>query len=165
MWRHAVAVLFGLFIGLGALAASAQETVSVETEKALSRQALTMWAGGATIDPSIFASDYRNHQEPAADGGVKTIDLETWVALVKANHAAFPDLAVTFLMQVAEGDRVATHWRFTATQDGSYEGAAPSGKEVSWTGVSIDRFADGKIAESWVVWDKYTQFAVLGLLR
>jgi len=28
-------------------------------------------------------------------------------------------------------------------------GAAPTGRQVSYTGISIDRFEDGKIVESW----------------
>jgi predicted ester cyclase len=143
---------------------TANATVTLEARKDLSRRALGMWAGGASVDTSIFAPDYRNHQEPAADGGVKTIDLADWIAVVEANHRAFPDLQVTFLTQVAEDDRVATHWRFTATQQGRYEGLAPTGRRVSWTGVQIDRFRDGEIAESWVVWDKYTQFEMLGII-
>ncbi len=35
---------------------------------------------------------------------------------------------------------------------------APTNKEVTWTGVSIDRFENGKIVESWVDWDKYRLF-------
>jgi predicted ester cyclase len=137
-----------------------------DAAKALSRQSLGMWAGGALdVSATILTPDYRNHQEPAADGGVKTIGLADWVALVEANHRAFPDLQVEFLMQVAEADRVATHWRFSATQAGSYEGLAPTGKRVSWTSVQIDRLEGDRIAESWVVWDKFTQFEALGLLK
>jgi predicted ester cyclase len=137
-----------------------------DAAKALSRQSLGMWAGGAPdVSETIFTPGYRNHQEPAAGGGVKTTGLADWVALVEANHRAFPDLQVEFLMQVAEADRVATHWRFTATQSGPYEGMAPTGRRVSWTGVQIDRFEDDRIAESWVVWDKFTQFETLGILR
>ncbi|MCP4383486.1 MAG: ester cyclase [Hyphomicrobiales bacterium] len=139
--------------------------MALDAEKELSRRALAMWAGGASLDTTIFAPDYVNHQEPAADGGVRAIDLAAWAAIVEANHRAFPDLSVEFLSQVAEGDRVATHWRFSATQTGAYEGLAATGKTISWTGIQIDRFANGRIAESWVVWDKYSQFEALGLVK
>jgi hypothetical protein len=36
---------------------------------------------------------------------------------------------------------------------------------VTWTGVQIDRIADGKIVESWVDWDKYRLFETLGFLK
>ena len=139
--------------------------MTLSAEKELARRSLEMWAGNASVDPGVvFAEDYGNHQEPAAAGGVKAIDLAAWVKIVKSNHQAFPDLRVEILMQIAEGDTVATHWRFSATQTGPYEGHAPTGKRVSWTGVQIDRFENGKIAESWVSWDKYIQFKQLGLL-
>jgi predicted ester cyclase len=38
-------------------------------------------------------------------------------------------------------------------------GVAPTGKTVTWTGISIDRFADGKIVERW------TEINVLGVLQ
>lgn len=134
-------------------------------KKDLARRSLQMWAGDAPLDPAaVFAETYVNHQEPAASGGVKEIDRKTWTAIVKANHAAFPDLKVDILLQVAEGDLVATHWRFSATQKGPYEGLAPTGRTLSWSGVQIDRFEAGRIVESWVSWDKYTQFEKLGLL-
>lgn len=150
-------------------AVSAQQemepTMDLKHHKSLSRESLQMWAGDSSGDPSdIFAETYRNHQEPAAGGGVTAIGLEQWIDLVKANHQAFPDLEVKFLQQVAEDDLVATHWQFSATQRGTYEGLAPTDKRVTWTGMSIDRFEDGKIVESWVSWDKYTQFEALGLI-
>jgi predicted ester cyclase len=137
----------------------------LEDKKSLSRRALEMWGGDSSDDSdSVFTKDYTNHQEPAAAGGVKAVDLASWIALVESNHRAFPDLKVEILTQIGEGDRVATHWRFTATQQGAYQGLAPTGRRVSWTGVQIDRFERGRIAESWVSWDKYTQFDELGLL-
>ena len=50
--------------------------------------------------------------------------------------------------------------RFTSkgTREGEFIGIAPTGKQVSWTGITIDRIEDGKIVESWADWD------LLGLL-
>ena len=44
-------------------------------------------------------------------------------------------------------------------------GLPPTGTEITWTGVQIDRFEDGKIVESWVDWDKYRLFQGLGLVK
>ncbi|WP_170403990.1 ester cyclase [Ruegeria arenilitoris] len=125
--------------------------------KDLSRQAVEMWAAESTIDESIFAEGYQNHQAPLATGGTGSVDLATWASIVADNHKAFPDLKVEIFSQIAEGDRVSTHWRFYGTQKGSYLGVPASDRPVNWTGVQIDRIADGKIAESWVVWDFFTQ--------
>jgi len=133
--------------------------------KRLARRSLELWASGSTGRPEdVFAAGYLNHQEPAAAGGVKAIDLETWKTIVAENHRALSDFTVTVLTQVAEGDLVATRWRFEATQTGDYLGHPPSGKRAIWTGVQIDRVEDGKIVESWVDWDKYRLFQMLGFL-
>jgi predicted ester cyclase len=141
-------------------------TVSLEDEKDLSRRAVDMWASGNSDKPQeIFAKTYVNRQEPNAEGGVKALSLEEWEELVRGYHKAFSNSKVLILVQIAEGHLVATRWQFTATQTGQYMGLAPSGKEVTWTGVQIDRFDNGKIVESWVNWDKYRLFEGLGLVK
>ncbi len=140
--------------------------MSIEAQKSLARRSLDMWAGNNRDKPEeVFASNYVNHQEPDAKGGVKALDLAGWKALIEENHRAFPDLKVQILMQIAEGDLVATRWRFTATQTGEYLGHAPSGKQAIWSGIQIDRIKNGKIVESWVDWDKYRMFEALGFIK
>ena len=71
----------------------------------------------------------------------------------------FPDVVSTIEDLVAEGDRVAAHWRARATHLGQYAGIPPTGKEVEFTGISMYRIEEGEIAESWTVEDD------LGLMR
>ena len=65
---------------------------------------------------------------------------------------------------IAEGDLVATRWQFEATHTGVYLGRPPTGKRAIWTGVQIDRVANGRIVESWVDWDKCRLFETLGFV-
>jgi len=142
------------------------ETMSLDKQKRLSRRSLEMWSSNNTDrQDEVFAANYVNHQEPDARGGAKTVDLAGWKEIVAENHRAFSDFQVRVLMQVAEGDLVATRWQFTATQTGEYLGHPSTGKRATWTGVQIDRFENGKIAESWVDWDKYRLFESLGFLK
>ena len=125
-----------------------------------------MWGSNNTDKPeAVFAAAYVNHQESGAAGGVTSLDLTGWKAVVAENHRAFSDFEVRILMQIAEGALVATRWQFSATQTGPYLGHPPTGKRATWTGVQIDRFANGKIAESWVDWDKYRLFEALGFVK
>ena len=140
--------------------------MSLEAQKSRSRRSLEMWASGNTDDPDdIFAQNYVNHQESAAEGGVASLDLAGWKDVVAENHRAFSHFEVRILMQIAEGDRVATRWQFTATQTGAYLGRPATGRRATWTGVQIDRFEDDKIVESWVDWDKYRLFERLGFVK
>jgi predicted ester cyclase len=140
--------------------------MTLDDEKSLARRSLRMWASDSTDTPEeVFAADYANHQESAAVGGVKDLDLDGWKAVVEDNHRAFSDFQVRILIQIAEGDLVATRWQFSATQTGPYLGHPPTGKRATWTGVQIDRVENGKIVESWVDWDKFRLFTALGFLK
>jgi predicted ester cyclase len=140
--------------------------MSFEDNKALARRALELWTTTSADAPEdVLAETYINHQESDVKGGVSALDLIAWKALVKAHHAAFPDLLVRFLMQIAEGDLVATRWEFTAIHLSDYLGVPPSGRKIVWTGIEIDRIANGRIVESWVDWDEYRFLKGLGLVK
>ena len=133
--------------------------MSPEEQKALARRAIAMWAShNSDRAEEIFSEDYVNHQELDVRGGVSTRSLEAWKELVRGHHHAFARSETSVLMQIAENDLVATRWRFTVTHTGEFMGLAPTNKEITWTGVQIDRFDHGKIVESWVDWDKYRFF-------
>jgi len=141
------------------------KTMTMDARKELSRRSLAMWENANVDDPdAVFSADYANYQEPGAETGVASLSLDDWKSIVAQNHRAFPDLKLTVLMQVGEGDLVTTHWQFSGTQTGDYLGRPPTGRKAIWRGVQIDRFAGGRIVESWVNWDKYTLFADLGML-
>ena len=66
---------------------------------------------------------------------------------------AFPDIKVATEHIIAEGDRVVIHWTATGTHQAELMGIPASGRQVTWTGMTIYRFADGKIVESWWAYD------------
>ena len=74
---------------------------------------------------------------------------------------AFPDFKLEILDLVVDDDRAAVRWRVTGTFNGSrsFQGLAPTGKQVDITGIGIFRFSGGKVVESW---DNFDQ---LGLMR
>ena len=143
----------------------ALRVMSLEDQKTLSRRAMLMWASNNDDRAEeIFAAHYINHQESDVEGGVSTRSLDEWKALVAGYHEAFSQSEAVVERQIAEGDQVATRFVFTATNTGPFLERPATGKRITWTGVQIDRFEDGKIAESWVDWDKYTFFQGLGLV-
>ena len=140
--------------------------MSLDGNKAMARRANAIWASGNTDKfEDIFTASYLNHQEPDIAGGVSSKNFQVYKDLLGVYHATFSNSHNEVLMQIAEGDWVATRWRFTATQTSEYRGVQPTGKELSWTGIQIDRIENDKIAESWDDWDKYNLFAQLGLVK
>jgi steroid delta-isomerase-like uncharacterized protein len=74
----------------------------------------------------------------------------------------FPDVVSTIEDIIAEGDKVVARWRSRATHRGEYMGTPASGKEVQFTGISIYRIEEGKIAQSWTVEDQLGLMAQIG---
>lgn len=64
--------------------------------------------------------------------------------------AGFPDVEHRIEDLVVEGDRVVARWRGIGHHRGPYEGIAPTGREIDYTGITIFRIAGGRIAEAWV---------------
>ena len=44
-------------------------------------------------------------------------------------------------------------------------GAEPTNKELSWTGITIDRISEGRIVESWANWDMMGMMQQLGVVH
>jgi predicted ester cyclase len=51
--------------------------------------------------------------------------------------------------QFAEGDYVVSRFTGTSVHRGEFLGAAPTGRETNYSGITIHRVADGKIVEEW----------------
>jgi len=68
-------------------------------------------------------------------------------------QTAFPDLHVSMDTVIAESDKVAVHWTATGTHQGELLGVPVSGNQVTYTGITIYRLADGKVAETWWAYD------------
>lgn len=101
-------------------------------------------AGAIGHDPALPES-------PVGPAGVKEA--------ARGYREAFPDLRMKAEEVVAQGDKVAVRWTARGTHKGELFGIAPTGKQATVTGITIDRWAGGKIAESWTNWD------TLGLLQ
>ena len=75
---------------------------------------------------------------------------------------AFPDLTITDHFTVACRDIVAVRWTATGTSMGEYLGVSATGQRVEFTGVSMYRVEDGRIAE---IWDTRNTIGILHQLN
>jgi steroid delta-isomerase-like uncharacterized protein len=73
--------------------------------------------------------------------------------------AAFPDYHVEIDKIVANDDQVALRTIHTGTHQGDFMGAPPSGKQATWTGMTVVRFENGKVVET------FWQADLLGLVQ
>jgi predicted SnoaL-like aldol condensation-catalyzing enzyme len=100
-----------------------------------------VWNGGEFERVDQFLTPGYIGHDPVQD------DMKGPQALVeqmRTIHAAFPDVEFRVEEQVAEGDRVVTRW----TAKGRHR--RRKNIDVDMSGMSLARFEDGLIAETWV---------------
>jgi predicted ester cyclase len=76
----------------------------------------------------------------------------------------FPDVISTIEDIIAEGDKVVAYWRSRATHQGNYMGIAPTGNRIEFTGISVYRIEEGKIAREWTVEDQFGLMQQIGAI-
>lgn len=84
--------------------------------------------------------------------------------LITAFRTAFPDATFTVEQIFAEQDKVVSYVTTSATHKGQWLGAAPTGKEITWTASAIARFNEGKIVELWGIKDELGMMQQLELV-
>lgn len=107
-------------------------------------------AGNFDALPDLVTDDYVLHPE-----GIRGAD--GLAEMVQGHRASIPDLNVTIDHQFTEGDYVAT--RFTI------RGRHVSDNDVEFTGLTVSRCRDGKIAEEWELLDVMRLLTQIGQLR
>jgi len=100
----------------------------------------------------FFAADFIGHN-PVLSGVYPEVGTESMKQAITDHFTALPDFHVTVHETLAEGDKLVHHWTVTGTHKGELMGIPPSGNQVTFTGFTINRFADGKIVEQWWAYD------------
>jgi predicted ester cyclase len=109
-----------------------------------------VWHGqNLAVLADFWTTDCINHAMPGIEN--------QGIALLTAYHqpffAAFANLKVEIIQQIAEDDRVMTYMLSEADHSGEFFGIPPTGKHISTVAIRIDRIQNGKIAEHWSVSD------------
>jgi steroid delta-isomerase-like uncharacterized protein len=114
------------------------------------------------VADELFAPSYAHHDPSTPDVG-RGPESEKKRATIY--RTAFPDLRLTIEDIVAEGETVMARWSCRGTHKGDLNGIAPTGKQVNISGISIARFANGKMVEGWVNWDALGMMQQLGVVH
>lgn len=65
----------------------------------------------------------------------------------------------------AQNDKVVVVWTTNAVNTGDFMGNPTTNKNVTYSGISIYRLANGKIIEQWYVWDRLGLYEQLGIMK
>jgi steroid delta-isomerase-like uncharacterized protein len=118
-------------------------------------------AGRMEVFDEVCTPDVIGH-DPAEQADLSGV--EAHKERTKGYRTAMPDLVVTIEDIFASGDRVASRWTASGTNDGELMGMPPTHRHVEIAGLTIDRFdAEGRLAESWDQWDNAGFMTQLGI--
>jgi steroid delta-isomerase-like uncharacterized protein len=134
-----------------------------EENKAVSKRFFEAWnARDMAAFDEIYAPDAVDHdpQNPFPD----LRGPESAKRFCEMYSTGYSDGRYEVHEQIAEGDVVVTRWTGKGTHDGELMGIAATGKPVEVEGITIDRHAGGKIAETWTCWDTLGMMQQLGAI-
>ena len=114
--------------------------------------------GDFSVLDTLISPDAIDH---STVGGVdkKEKGSASFRAIVSMFRAAMPDIHLTINDEIYAGDKVVHRWTLVGTDTGGVMGMPPSGKQLTFTGITTARFENGLIVERWANVDE------LGLLQ
>jgi steroid delta-isomerase-like uncharacterized protein len=89
-------------------------------------------------------------------------DFKKWII---EDRKTFPDLEVTIVEDMAEGNNVAVRWTLKATHEGDFAGLPASHKKFEAHGADIFHFENNKIKEAWTIFDALAPALRLGVVE
>ena len=135
--------------------------MSTESNKAAVirfREALN--AGDLDAAISEFSPDAVIH----LTGNPEPLSRDEFRHLGGAMRHAFPDGVGTIEDLIADGDKVVSRLTYRGTHFGDLMGIPPTGKSVAISEIIINQFADGKIVESWRMYEQMKMMQQLGVI-
>ena len=153
-----------LALGLGALAVAAcQPAAPPAPDYAAIQQPavdayLAGWSTGNLegLDAAMAANVMRR-----SSAGMNADNLDELKAAMTTLRTAYPDAKVVSDETIHMPNAAVLRWTFTGTNTGPGD-APPTGKSVSLSGLTLLRFADGKITEEHVAFDAADWYRQLG---
>ena len=130
--------------------------ISSENISIVRRWNEAIWLGESHIYDEVIHPDCIFHRI----GGRQEVE-----EIVNRFRSSFPDACIEIKDQFAVDDKVVTRWLLTGTHKGPLWGSAPTGKTVTYTGITIDRMQAGKIVEEWSETDLLGIMEQLGMLN
>src|ERR1700676_4288134 len=137
-------------------------TMSESNKNVVRRLFEEVWnKGNLQLTDELFVPNYAHHDASTPDVGRGPESEKKRATLYRT---AFPDIRLTIEDIIAEGETVMARWTFRGPHKVNLSGIPPPRKQFNITGVSIPRFANGKMEEGWVNWDALALMQQLGVV-
>jgi steroid delta-isomerase-like uncharacterized protein len=116
--------------------------------------------GNVDVANEVYASTFIAHDPTIPEGQGSPEQVKQFV---NTYLGAFPDGHTTVEDLISDGEKVAYRWTFRGTHQGELLGIPPTGKQVTITGITINRVSQGKVEEQWNSFDQLGMLQQLGV--
>ena len=124
-----------------------------DTKEVARRWISELWnKGNFAAAAELVAVEYVRH-----DAQIPIRGRENYLRLIQEYRATFPVMEFTIEDLVAEGQKILVRW--------VARGALKNGKRGEVAGADLLRIVDGRIVESWPLFDGLSMIRQMGLLR
>lgn len=110
----------------------------------------------------LFSPEGVAHGQESADAELR--GPEEFAAFVRKIRDSFSEIQLTVEDVFAAGDKGVLRWSGVMTHSGDAMGMPASGRTVRLRGITMVRFAGGKIVEGWDNWDQLGMLQQIGAL-
>lgn len=140
------------------------DDLSPEQNNAIARQFFeAVWnKGDFSVLETLIDQEAYDH---SMVGGklIKDKGSASFRAIVKMLRDAMPDIHLSIDDEIYADDKVVHRWTLVGTDKGGLMGNPPSGKQLTFTGITTVRMKNGKIVERWANTDELGLLQQLGL--
>ncbi|HSR68692.1 MAG TPA: ester cyclase [Acidobacteriota bacterium] len=121
-----------------------------------------VWSeGDVELAHGIINADFQFHNPMIRIVGPTGPDLVT--GRVEMIREAFPDYKIEVLDIFSEGPKVLVRWKAAGTHEGPLGGNEPTGKSMSYEGMTVLEIHNGQIYEEWTIDDFRSGLRQLGI--
>jgi len=136
------------------------EGLTEEEANAIIEKILKVYNEGdlALVD-EIIAAEYKLHHSAYPED---IVGIEAFKKYITDIRIAFPDMNLKFDETVVKGFKIIIRWSLTGTNTGNFGELPATGKQVSYSGLSLSHIADGKFTQSWIIYNGLELYQQLG---
>jgi steroid delta-isomerase-like uncharacterized protein len=136
--------------------------MSVEDNvKIMRRWFQEVWNEGRTETIyELFSPDGIAHGQEGAEAELR--GPQEFEGFVQKIRGAFSDIQLTVEDVFATDDKGVLRWSGVMTHTGDAMGIPASGRTIRLRGITMVRFADGKVIEGWDNWDQFGMLQQIG---
>jgi len=133
----------------------------MDPRELLERHTEEVWnQGDLTAVDRYIAPDYVEHDPSVTD---RLDGPDAYRRNVERFRSAFPDLSVTIIDAIVQGNKIAMRQRWEGTHEGEFLGIEATGNSVQGSSYVFCRIENDQIAETWVESDMLPVLSQLGV--